>query len=78
MDWTPEQAAASANSPMRNPLQRTPTKMPLSTNMILRSSPHKRLTMGSTPPEPAMAMCFGVNSPATLMPNSNCGQEHLQ
>ncbi|XP_075161192.1 uncharacterized protein LOC142234019 [Haematobia irritans] len=57
-DWTPEQAAKS-NS-IRNPFQRTPTKMPLSTNMILRSSPRKRLSMGSTPPEPTMA---SLNSP---------------
>lgn len=68
MDWTPEQATASASSPMRNPFQRTPTKMPLSTNMILRSSPRKRLTMGSTPPEPTMTMGFSggvglINSP---------------
>ncbi|KAM7358740.1 uncharacterized protein ACRADG_003602 [Cochliomyia hominivorax] len=59
MDWTPEQAAATTNSSIRNPFQRTPTKMPLNTNMILRSSPRKRLTMGSTPPEPGM--CFGAN-----------------
>lgn len=61
IDWTPEQAVALTNSNIRNPFQRTPTKMPLSTNMILRSSPRKRLTMGSTPPDPVM--CFGTNSP---------------
>ncbi|GBP14404.1 hypothetical protein EVAR_68979_1 [Eumeta japonica] len=52
MDWTPEQAAASNSSAVRNPFQRTPTKMPLSTNMILRSSPRKRLTMGSALQDP--------------------------
>lgn len=60
MDWTPEQAAATANASIRNPFQRTPTKMPLNPNMILRSSPRKRLTMGSTPPEP---LIMSVNSP---------------
>ncbi|XP_018801000.1 PREDICTED: uncharacterized protein LOC108976393 [Bactrocera latifrons] len=40
------------NTPLRMPFQRTPTKVPLSTSMILRSSPRKRLTMGSTPPAP--------------------------
>ena len=61
-EWTPEHAAASKNSPARIPFQRTPTKMPLSTNMILRSSPRKRLTMGSTPPEPGMYFS-SINSP---------------
>ncbi|XP_004522183.1 uncharacterized protein LOC101449926 [Ceratitis capitata] len=42
----------SGSTPLRMPFQRTPTKVPLSTSMILRSSPRKRLTMGSTPPEP--------------------------
>ncbi|KAL7731677.1 hypothetical protein ACLKA6_000966 [Drosophila palustris] len=38
---------------MRSPFQRTPTKnLQLTSGMILRSSPRKRLTMGSTPPEP--------------------------
>lgn len=61
-EWTPEHAAALKNSPARNPFQRTPTKMPLSTNMILRSSPRKRLTMGSTPPDPGL--CFSpINTP---------------
>ncbi|XP_067612667.1 uncharacterized protein [Eurosta solidaginis] len=48
-------AAASpetGSTPLRMPFQRTPTKIPLSTSMILRSSPRKRLTMGSTPPAP--------------------------
>lgn len=61
MDWTPEQAAATVNSSIRNPFQRTPTKMPLNTNMILRSSPRKRLSMGLTPPEPVVLP--SVNSP---------------
>ncbi|XP_054735196.1 uncharacterized protein LOC129242534 [Anastrepha obliqua] len=42
----------TGNTPLRMPFQRTPTKVPLSTSMILRSSPRKRLTMGSTPPAP--------------------------
>lgn len=46
--WSPGKTAAT---PTRSPFQRTPTKMPLSSSMILRSSPRKRLTMGSTPPE---------------------------
>ncbi|XP_030375535.1 uncharacterized protein LOC115624825 [Scaptodrosophila lebanonensis] len=38
---------------IRSPFQRTPTKnLQLTSGMILRSSPRKRLTMGSTPPEP--------------------------
>lgn len=42
----------SGNS-IRSPFQRTPTKnLQLTSGMILRSSPRKRLTMGSTPPEP--------------------------
>lgn len=68
IDWTPEQAAAATNSVMRNPFQRTPTKMPLNSNMILRSSPRKRLTMGSTPPEPGM--CFGGNMNSPTKPNA--------
>nr|XP_016934857.1 uncharacterized protein LOC108013485 [Drosophila suzukii] len=44
---------ASGGSSMRSPFQRTPTKnLQLTSGMILRSSPRKRLTMGSTPPEP--------------------------
>ncbi|EDW44226.1 uncharacterized protein LOC6616309 [Drosophila sechellia] len=44
---------ASGGSSMRSPFQRTPTKnFQLTSGMILRSSPRKRLTMGSTPPEP--------------------------
>ncbi|XP_036326836.1 uncharacterized protein LOC118739554 [Rhagoletis pomonella] len=42
----------AGSTPLRMPFQRTPTKVPLSTSMILRSSPRKRLTMGSTPPAP--------------------------
>ncbi|TDG52828.1 hypothetical protein AWZ03_001061 [Drosophila navojoa] len=41
------------SSSIRSPFQRTPTKnLQLTSGMILRSSPRKRLTMGSTPPEP--------------------------
>ncbi|EDW95165.1 uncharacterized protein LOC6534781 [Drosophila yakuba] len=44
---------ATGGSSMRSPFQRTPTKnLQLTSGMILRSSPRKRLTMGSTPPEP--------------------------
>ncbi|XP_017023145.1 uncharacterized protein [Drosophila kikkawai] len=44
---------SSSGSSMRSPFQRTPTKnLQLTSGMILRSSPRKRLTMGSTPPEP--------------------------
>ncbi|XP_043650553.1 uncharacterized protein LOC122618284 [Drosophila teissieri] len=44
---------ANGGSSMRSPFQRTPTKnLQLTSGMILRSSPRKRLTMGSTPPEP--------------------------
>ncbi|KAH8379892.1 hypothetical protein KR009_007826 [Drosophila setifemur] len=43
----------SSGSTLRSPFQRTPTKnLQLTSGMILRSSPRKRLTMGSTPPEP--------------------------
>lgn len=43
----------SSSSSVRSPFQRTPTKnLQLTSGMILRSSPRKRLTMGSTPPEP--------------------------
>ncbi|KAH8410819.1 hypothetical protein KR222_011221 [Zaprionus bogoriensis] len=42
-----------SSNPIRSPFQRTPTKnLQLTSGMILRSSPRKRLTMGSTPPEP--------------------------
>lgn len=42
-----------SGNPIRSPFQRTPTKnLQLTSGMILRSSPRKRLTMGSTPPEP--------------------------
>ncbi|XP_017081048.1 uncharacterized protein LOC108114528 [Drosophila eugracilis] len=45
--------SASGGSSMRSPFQRTPTKnLQMTSGMILRSSPRKRLTMGSTPPEP--------------------------
>ncbi|XP_017122221.1 uncharacterized protein LOC108142713 [Drosophila elegans] len=44
---------ASGGPSMRSPFQRTPTKnLQLTSGMILRSSPRKRLTMGSTPPDP--------------------------
>ncbi|EDV52521.1 uncharacterized protein LOC6546073 [Drosophila erecta] len=44
---------ATGGSSIRSPFQRTPTKnLQLTSGMILRSSPRKRLTMGSTPPEP--------------------------
>ncbi|KAH8300499.1 hypothetical protein KR018_009212 [Drosophila ironensis] len=44
---------SAGGSAMRSPFQRTPTKnLQLTSGMILRSSPRKRLTMGSTPPEP--------------------------
>ncbi|EDV97705.1 uncharacterized protein LOC6557461 [Drosophila grimshawi] len=43
----------SSSNPIRSPFQRTPTKnLQLTSGMILRSSPRKRLTMGSTPPDP--------------------------
>ncbi|KAH8370064.1 hypothetical protein KR093_002087 [Drosophila rubida] len=43
----------SSSNAIRSPFQRTPTKnLQLTSGMILRSSPRKRLTMGSTPPEP--------------------------
>ncbi|KAH8274517.1 hypothetical protein KR044_006095 [Drosophila immigrans] len=43
----------SSGNAIRSPFQRTPTKnLQLTSGMILRSSPRKRLTMGSTPPEP--------------------------
>lgn len=42
-----------SGNPIRSPFQRTPTKnLQLTSGMILRSSPRKRLTMGSTPPDP--------------------------
>lgn len=44
---------SGSGSAVRSPFQRTPTKnLQLTSGMILRSSPRKRLTMGSTPPEP--------------------------
>ncbi|KAL9901709.1 uncharacterized protein ACN2A1_003416 [Glossina fuscipes fuscipes] len=52
LKWTPEKAAAVAANNVRSPFQRTPTKVPMSTSMILRSSPRKRLAMGTLPPEP--------------------------
>ncbi|XP_005187072.2 uncharacterized protein LOC101897643 [Musca domestica] len=77
MDWTPEQATN-----IRNPFQRTPTKMPLSTNMILRSSPRKRLSMGSTPPEPMMmnsnSSPHKLNAKQQLWPGSPSAAKKLR
>ncbi|XP_037934351.1 uncharacterized protein LOC119672013 [Teleopsis dalmanni] len=44
--WSPDQPVSMQ---AYSPFQRTPTKMPLTTSMILRSSPRKRLTMGTLP-----------------------------
>lgn len=62
-DWTPEKAAALNKSNACVPFQRTPTKMPLNINMILRSSPRKRLTMGSALYDSNMNCTSNSNSP---------------
>ncbi|ALC45108.1 CG5199 [Drosophila busckii] len=57
-------AGSSSTNAVRSPFQRTPTKnLQLTSGMILRSSPRKRLTMGSTPPEP---MAMDTYSPLKL------------
>ena len=69
--WSPGKAAAG--TPIRSPFQRTPTKMPMSSSMILRSSPRKRLTMGSTPPaelQDAAAMAASPTKARQLWPST--------
>ncbi|EDW80012.1 uncharacterized protein Dwil_GK12341 [Drosophila willistoni] len=60
-------------STLRSPFQRTPTKnLQLTSGMILRSSPRKRLTMGSTPPEPVPMETY---SPIKIATSSSTKQQ---